>query len=287
MTRPTAVVNGLSKTAKRALAPPRLYSASQAAHLPPRAQPKHVLLRDVPRTALPSDIVRALRDAGAVERDFPVTAIAGPPPSLPKEPSLYKTWHVTLSTPEQAAAVQRRLATRPLFSAESSRTRSNTRSGIEVIPATQGTFASDGTVNQPASCSLIDADATRWSADLIERSLGDRGAQEREREVSAQKGFNVEWACRPGYSGRRVVVKGLPGLAKDDQVRKLARDCGLVDGLEGVKKLPPSRYSLVSTFCFTTNTVADAHRLVRKLHMKWYQSIQHGERYLMRAEMVY
>lgn len=73
---------------------PRTYSASQfrkynrsdwGRHVTKRHQlgadrmhehvrPRYLLLNNIPRTALPSDILRALRDGGAVDSSFPVTA---------------------------------------------------------------------------------------------------------------------------------------------------------------------------------------------------------------------
>lgn len=37
-------------------------------------RPRYLLLNNIPRTALPSDILRALKDGGAVDSSFPVTA---------------------------------------------------------------------------------------------------------------------------------------------------------------------------------------------------------------------
>ncbi|KAK4685361.1 hypothetical protein P7C73_g4791, partial [Tremellales sp. Uapishka_1] len=81
--------------------------------------------------------------------------------------------------------------------------------------------------------------------------------------------------------GRRVVVKGVPGMIMDPRVRALGKDCGIEDLL----RLPPSPRSIVSTWVFTTESVAMAYKLSRKIHMNYFMSTIYGEQYLMRAEV--
>ncbi|WVF65332.1 hypothetical protein IAT40_000058 [Kwoniella sp. CBS 6097] len=268
---------------------PRTYTAGQASRMQPHTQPRHLLLHDIPRTALPSDIVRALKDSGAVDASFSASSLTAPPPSLPKAPSMTRTWHLTLPSYAHANDVHNFLNARPLFSAfsPSSSSSKNLPSAPRGRARTSGTFGTDGTLIQKHNAQFIDSPSSGWIADLIRRSNEERDPRERERDAATERGFSVEWVMQAGYSGRRVVIKGLPGGVKEDEVRKLGKDCGVLDGRDGVKRLPPSRYSLVSTYCLTTESVSDAYRLARKLHMKWYKSIIHGEKYLMSAEVVY
>jgi len=58
----------------------------------------------------------------------------------------------------------------------------------------------------------------------------------RKREVDLP---STEWVLRPGLQGRRVVIKGLPGMVPDADIRKLGKDCDLEPGDEGCIRLPP------------------------------------------------
>ncbi|OCF40423.1 hypothetical protein I317_05791 [Kwoniella heveanensis CBS 569] len=297
MSKPAASLNAAAKAAfKSASAPalasgsarPRTYTAGQASRMPKHAQPSYLLLHDIPRTVLPSDIVRALKDSGAVDASFTASSLTPPPPSLPKAPSMTRTWHLTLPSYAHANEVHNLLNAQPLFSSTSSSSSSSSFTrNLPSGPRTSGSFASDGTLILKHHAQFIDSPSSSWIADLIRRSIEERDPKERERDAATERGFTAEWVMQRGYSGRRVVIKGLPGGVKAEQVRKLGKDCGVLDGREGVKRLPPSRYSLVSTYCLTTESVSDAYRLARKLHMRWYKSIVHGEKYLMFAEVVY
>ncbi|WVQ93007.1 hypothetical protein IAU59_000070 [Kwoniella sp. CBS 9459] len=310
MSKPAASLNAVAKAALKSTsagaggrgvagpgsgpARPKTFSAGQASRMPAHTQPKYLLLHDIPRRAIPSDIARALKDSGAVDASFSPSALTAQPPSLPKTPSMTRTWHLSLPSYAHANEVHNLLNARPLFSTASSSASSSSStkhlpSGPrgQGQPRTSGTFGTDGTLIQKHHAQFIDSPSSSWVADLIRRSNEERDPKERERDAATERGFNAEWVMQRGFSGRRVVIKGLPGGLKEDEVRKLGKDCGILDGHQGVKKLPPSRYSLVSTYCLTTESVSDAYRLARKLHMRWYKSIIHGEKYLMSAEVVY
>jgi hypothetical protein len=44
-----------------------------AVKLPMEERPRHLLLHGVPKTALPTDVLRALKDVGAVNDEFPLS----------------------------------------------------------------------------------------------------------------------------------------------------------------------------------------------------------------------
>ncbi|AAW44258.1 hypothetical protein CNBF3530 [Cryptococcus deneoformans B-3501A] len=257
---------------------PRTYSVSQFHRMHEHVRPRYLLLNNIPRTALPSDILRALRDGGAVDSSFPVTAITSPAPSLPRTPSLTRTWHLTTPSQAHAEAIYSHLQTHPLFSTSTglpSGRQSNQNPNVNpnLTPVSHVQFTS--------------TTPKEWINGMIEVAKHDSDVRAVERGKAVDPGFTTDWVLKPGFSGRRVIVKGLPGGASYDDVKRLAKDCNLVEGPDSCKRLPPSKFSLVSSFCLTVDSVADAYRLVRKIHMKWYKSKNFGEKYLMRAEVAY
>ncbi|WWD21181.1 hypothetical protein CI109_105665 [Kwoniella shandongensis] len=243
--------------------------------MPVDQRPTCLLLKDVPKTALPSDVLRALRDVGAIDETFGVSSLTSPPPSLTRAPSLTRTWHLTTPSPAICTSIYQHLSSRPPFNiASSSR-----------LPSSSSSSSSSPS---PSVVQYTDSTSSAWISQLISRALEDSNLRSTARgEHPVEKTFTTEWVMKAGYGGRRVTIKGLPGGVSYDDVKRLGKDCGLVEGQDACKRLPPSKFSLVSTFCLTTNTVADAHRLARKVHMKWYKSSVHGEKYLMRAQVVY
>ncbi|WWD06986.1 hypothetical protein V865_005083 [Kwoniella europaea PYCC6329] len=223
-----------------------------------QSRPKNVLLHDIPRTALPSDITRALRDVGAVDESFSVSAITSLPPSLPKSPSLYRTYHLTLPSSKKANQISTILSTKPIF-----------------------------TLDRKGQAQLTHITSNEWTNTLVQRTLNDRMTFEQQRDRAIEKTFTADWCNKSGLSGRRVIIKGLPASIRPEDVKKLGKDCGVLDEGESCIRLPSSRSSIVSTYCLTTNTANDAHRLARKLHMKWYKVDIHGQKWLMRAHVHY
>ncbi|WVW79599.1 hypothetical protein I302_101568 [Kwoniella bestiolae CBS 10118] len=260
MTRPTSSIRFIASSflrAERARRQPMPEGFTEATGN--QARPKCVLLHDIPRTALPSDIARALRDVGAVDESFSVSSITSLPPSLPKAPSLHRTFHLSLPSAKKAQSILTTLSTKPIFSLDTRTTQAQ----------------------------LTHITSSEWTNNIIQRTLRDRSPFERERDRAIEKTFTAEWSGKSGMSGRRVVIKGLPGSVKVEDVKRLGKDCGVVQDAEGCVKLPASRQSNVSTYCLTTNSITDAHRLARKLHMKWYKVDVFGQKWLMRAHVHY
>ncbi|KAK8844158.1 hypothetical protein IAR55_006952 [Kwoniella newhampshirensis] len=276
----TKAVQNATGSAVRGGLQPKMFSAGQVDRMPSKQKPTCLILRDVPRMALPTDVLRALRDVGAVDESFGVSSITSPPPSLPRTPSLTRTWHLSTRSPAHCTSIYQHLSSRPPFSSNPP-----TRS----IPSSSSASASTSNAVPPSSfVQYTDSNATQWISSLISRAMDESNLRAEKRgELAVEKTFTTEWVMKPGFGGRRVVIKGLPGGVSYEDVKRLGKDCGVVDGQDACKRLPPSKFSLVSTFCLTTNTVADAHRLARKVHMKWYKSVLHGEKYLMRAQVVY
>ncbi|KAG1875080.1 hypothetical protein C8R48DRAFT_691336 [Suillus tomentosus] len=96
-----------------------------------------------------------------------------------------------------------------------------------------------------------------------------------------------------GMSSRmkHVVIWGLPGKISEEAVENYLRDFRLdnVDGKIGAVKveLPANTFSLYSRYLVRPTSMPEAHRLVRKLHMTYYQPEHWGRRYQLRARVVY
>ncbi|KAG2054785.1 hypothetical protein BDR06DRAFT_1007622 [Suillus hirtellus] len=96
-----------------------------------------------------------------------------------------------------------------------------------------------------------------------------------------------------GISSRmkHVVIWGLPGKISEEAVENYLRDFRLdnVDGKIGAVKveLPANTFSLYSRYLVRPTSMPEAHRLVRKLHMTYYQPEHWGRRYQLRARVVY
>lgn len=74
---------------------------------------------------------------------------------------------------------------------------------------------------------------------MIEVAKHDSDVRAAERGKAVDSSFTTEWVLKPGFSGRRVIVKGLPGGASYDDAKRLAKDCNLVEGSDACKRLPP------------------------------------------------
>ncbi|WVQ81404.1 hypothetical protein IAT38_003528 [Cryptococcus sp. DSM 104549] len=244
-------------------------SLSAALKLPHHEQPTCVVIREVPRTASPSDVLQAMRDSGAVNSSFPLSAITTPPPSLPRFPALSKSVHVTTDTPEECLHICKHIEDHPLsFSAPSVRLRPRHIQIHRLLRTKITTYK-----------------AEEWLQTFIDAANG--FASDRSTHPPADPTFTAKWCMEPGFSGRRVVIKGLPKGCDEEQVRKLAGKCGLLEGSDGVKRLITWKSSHVSTYCLTVSSVSEAQRLVRKLHMRHYKPHNFGDTYLMRVNVVY
>ncbi|KAG1891227.1 hypothetical protein F4604DRAFT_400005 [Suillus subluteus] len=96
-----------------------------------------------------------------------------------------------------------------------------------------------------------------------------------------------------GISSRmkHVVIWGLPGKISEEAVENYLRDFRLdnVDGKNGAVKveLATNTFSLYSRYLVRPTSTAEAHRLVRQLHMTYYEPEHWGRRYQLRARVVY
>ncbi|WRT69294.1 uncharacterized protein IL334_006278 [Kwoniella shivajii] len=300
MVRPTSIIRlAESSTVRahvqgqgqRARKQPLSFAVNKATENEERA--KCILLHDIPRTALPSDIQKALIDVGAVDSNFSLSSITSLPPSLPKVPTLYRTVHLSFPSTKKAFFASYKLSEHPIFSTTSSHNnsfqkssnQSQTQSQTQTQTQSQSQFPIQSHFKSQAQ--LTHTTSTAWTTEIIRKTIEDRTPYEKNRDKDIGKSFTPEWASKAGMSGRRVVIKGLPGSIKSEDVRRLGKECGVLDDEEGCMKLPSSRQSPVTTFCLTTNTVTEAHRLARKIHMKWYKVDIHGQKYLMRAHVHY
>ncbi|WVO15494.1 hypothetical protein L204_103152 [Cryptococcus depauperatus] len=258
----------------------KTFTATQVAKMEESQRPKYLLLQNIPRTAIPRDILRALKDGKAVDPSFPISSITSPPPSLPRTPSMYRTWHLTLPSHVEAASIYSHLNRNPLFSASR-----------YYLPTFRSSARTES-VNKPdapagSSVRFTTSSSADWVTGIMESAKQTADARAAERDRGFDTGFTPEWVMQPLASGRRVVIRGLPGGIIYEDVKRLTKGITLVDGPDSCKRLPASKFSLVSTFCISTQSVAEAYRLVRKVHMKWYKSSKFGEKYLMRAEVAY
>ncbi|KAG0705950.1 hypothetical protein DFH29DRAFT_996377 [Suillus ampliporus] len=90
---------------------------------------------------------------------------------------------------------------------------------------------------------------------------------------------------------KHVVIWGFPGKISEQAVENYLRDFRLdgVDGKSGATKvaLPTNTFSLYSRYLVRPTSTAEAHRLVRQLHMSYYEPEYWGRRYQLRARVVY
>ncbi|WWC90985.1 uncharacterized protein L201_005924 [Kwoniella dendrophila CBS 6074] len=246
----------------------------------------NLLIHEIPKTALPSDIVRALKDVGAVDSGFSVSSITSFPPSLPKTPSLYRTIHLNLHSSQRAGAISKILSEKPIFGTNSNLS-SRSSSSLNTRSFKSSSSKSEGITNKKNQAQLTNQTSTEWTKNIIHKFLSDRPHFDQQRDKQIESSFNEEWCNKQSLKGRRVVIKGLPGSIVPHELKKLGKDCNLSEEFDGCVKLPSSRHSAVATYSLTTNTVNDAHRLARKLHMKYYKADTHGENWLMRAHVHY
>ncbi|KAH7914961.1 hypothetical protein BJ138DRAFT_1123028 [Hygrophoropsis aurantiaca] len=91
--------------------------------------------------------------------------------------------------------------------------------------------------------------------------------------------------------GKCVVLWGFPGKSNADMVRGFLKGFELVGGQGNPDilqvALPDTTFSLYSRYIVRTTSIAEAYRIVRKSHMTYYKPDSWGERYQIRARVVY
>ncbi|WWC72897.1 uncharacterized protein I206_106861 [Kwoniella pini CBS 10737] len=263
------IANSIIRSTQRVKKQPIPFELQQEQLLNQKAA-KCILLHDLPRTVLPSDIERVLKNSGAVDDSFSSSSITTLPPSLPKSPSLYRTVHITLSNHKKAIDLINSLNSKPIFTTTTTSSSSTTENRIK------------------RQAQLTHLNSNLWISNILLKTLQfDKDKNNFNNNKEFENTFTAEWCLKSGLRGRRVILKGLPNNIKINQVKKLGKDCGILDEFEGCLKLPSSRQSQVSTYCLTTQTINDAHRLARKLHMKWYKVDLYDQQWLMRAHVHY
>lgn len=89
-------------------------------------------------------------------------------------------------------------------------------------------------------------------------------------------------------SGKNVVLSGLPGKLYVASLRKeLLEGFDLREDVNAVAKIPDLDKSLYSRFVIRTSSVAEAHRLVRAVKMTPYLEGAWGNRYKIKARVIY
>jgi len=125
---------------------------------------------------------------------------------------------------------------------------------------------------------------------VSQRTRGVQGRME-----AAERGLITGNGPRGGVvnDGKNIVLWGLPGRLTPEGLKGLLHNFKLA-GTEGRKKEfvkvePPDRsaYTMVSKHLIRMSSVSEAHRLVRALHMTYFQPEVHKEKYLIRCRVVY
>ncbi|RSH95113.1 hypothetical protein EHS25_000199 [Saitozyma podzolica] len=237
---------------------------------------RYLLLQDVPKTARASDVLRALKDSGTVAKSFPLSAITPQPPSYPRYPSLTRTFHLTAPTLSVANAIQERLRKAPIFPS------------LRVVDPGPISRQSDATPPPRVIFSTSDA-KIRLEAEIeieimqilylsvtIEMTLWTERETLLVDVMSHAQGEDL-----PSVRSRAIRF----GMATYDSVRKIAKNFGMLDGEEGCVRMPRSPHGVKAIFCFTVDSVSNAHRLQKFLHLSNFNRHMYGFRYPMQAEV--
>ncbi|TDL24812.1 hypothetical protein BD410DRAFT_62505 [Rickenella mellea] len=211
---------------------------------------KHVQLNNVPRSALPSDLRRLIRQA-----------------KLEHVASVQLQYHRFM--PDGRAIVT---LTHPKFFHH----------------------AIDALTNSTISAVRIEP---RQKPATLEEMTPNRLRGARGRAEAAERGILDGTGPGAGISakGKEVVMWGLPGrlatsaLVSYLQSKKLVREDAHGQPAYEVLKigLPPRGAAQGSKHVVRLPSIADAHRLVRRLHMTYFQQESWGKRYQIQARVVY
>ncbi|KAJ7470626.1 hypothetical protein FB451DRAFT_345769 [Mycena latifolia] len=106
-------------------------------------------------------------------------------------------------------------------------------------------------------------------------------------------------------NGTCVVIWGLPKSIRPEALDKLFQGFSFPQGEPYIFKMPrlaalaflrpssktstpsPQLFTFTSRFLVRLDSVSEAHRLVRQLHMTSWNPVQHGTKYPMRARVIY
>ncbi|ORX39264.1 hypothetical protein BD324DRAFT_321948 [Kockovaella imperatae] len=255
----------------------------------------------MPRTSKRCDVLRTLKDLGAVDKNFPLTKITSPPASLPRHVKPFKGFHVEFPSGGEAFKAFDILSKNPTFSSRS------------------------------ADLQLLDSNASIYFGQMMTSTQVEiRKINLRLDTSSPTFYFNKEWMTKPGCEGRRVTITGMPtgvpfrfvrdivldryfalGTSRDfnddtiaQRVVKNQREFEdpMEGGSDGVQQVPSCvpfvfcwpliwkitlyRSLVCSRFVVSFKSVESASRAARQLNMTRYTN-RSGARYLIRASVVW
>jgi hypothetical protein len=134
-------------------------------------------------------------------------------------------------------------------------------------------------VRDLAAVGFCALEARAWADKLLSRA--EEGARKSGLRYDP---VSVDWTIDPALSGRRVLLRGLPGGIQHKDVYNVAGAAVDVAANRPVRRLPPQQWSNVSSWAITTPSVSHAHELVRRLHMNYFFN---DRDFLMRADVVW
>jgi len=127
------------------------------------------------------------------------------------------------------------------------------------------------------------------------RGIPVRGRGQRGRGEATERGVLTGNGPRAGLlsAGKNVVIWGLPGKLTNEALKGYLQNFKLA-GTEGGRKefmriepSSPSAFSRGSKHLIRMSSEAEAHRMVRSLHMTYFEPEVHKRKYLIRASVIY
>lgn len=211
---------------------------------------------------------------------FTLTPVTPPPVGSARNAGLTAQFHISAKDEQAAMEMFETISSRPLFAASSK------RAGPAPPRPDKGEFG----VREPSMVGFSVMSGKQWADSHLQRAA--QQADMFSRKDPKNKGIpwqkiDVEWATSPSLSGRRVVLRGLPFTLEAHWLHELAD--GLADPSDdkSVVRIPPKRFTDVSSWIITCPTVARAHTLQRRLHCNFYSESRFGTSFPMQAHIVY
>jgi len=142
---------------------------------------------------------------------------------------------------------------------------------------------------QKSTLTSLPVNAVAVKSAALSTTRRNRGAQGRQDAVN--RGIVTGDGPDGGIASnaRSLVVWGLPGKLDPHSFKQYLKRFRLsgAQGDEEILKLDPPKLSLLSRHLVRCVSVSEAHRLVRLLHMAYYNEPIHGNKYLLRARVIY
>ncbi|KAF8352320.1 hypothetical protein F5887DRAFT_1172082, partial [Amanita rubescens] len=124
---------------------------------------------------------------------------------------------------------------------------------------------------------------------MLPRARGDKG-----REEAATRGALRGDGPHAGISngGKNVTIWGFPGKTGAASVEYIVRDFNLdrkKSGLASVYKIQPHQedFSMYSRFLIQLTSVSEAQRLIREVHMTYFEPETLGNKFMLRARIIH